>query len=67
MSSRMSTKMSLSKKDTVSGWDAAITDAERKIQKAEITIARLRQGILAFRKMRDRKEPFPDAESKESA
>jgi hypothetical protein len=55
--------MSTKSKDNVNLWDMAISDAEKKIQGAQIAIARLKQSIKSFKELRDSGEPFPGEKS----
>jgi predicted translin family RNA/ssDNA-binding protein len=47
------------KSDVNLSWNDAIREAERQIAYAKSKIAQMRQGIKAFKAMRDGNEPFP--------
>lgn len=44
---------------TVTAWDTAIADAQKKIEEARGRIDSLKRAIRGFRRLRDRGEPFP--------
>jgi hypothetical protein len=50
-------------RDSVSGWEQAISDAELLIENLKGRITRLRGAILGFRDMRDQGVPWPGAEA----
>lgn len=50
-----------------SGWDAAITDAEKRIEEARERIKWLRRSVASFRKLRDSGEPFPSESQSEAS
>lgn len=59
MHTKMSREMSKNVNQPISHWDAAISDAEKKIQEAVEKITKLRESIKIFKKLRDSGEPFP--------
>lgn len=50
----------------ISGWDAAITDAEKMIVEERLKIARLKRAIESFKGLRDSGHPFPSEGTKQS-
>jgi len=47
------------KKDSVTFWDTAISDAEKMLADAKERVSRLKRTITIFKRMRDNGEPFP--------
>lgn len=47
-------------------WDTAIKDAETQIEEAKAKIKRLRQAIRSLELLRDKGEPFPGQNLKQS-
>jgi hypothetical protein len=58
MSKKSPNTICTNKSKSLSGWDAAITDAQEQIEEAKRRISRLRQAIKTFEGFRDRGEPF---------
>lgn len=63
----MSKKLSKSDEIVECGWDAAITDAQEKIQEAQAKIRKLKKSVAVFQRLRDCGEPFPGEEKSNAA
>lgn len=51
----------------LSGWDAAIYDAEQRIGKVKSRLAELKAALSLFKERRDAGEPFPSEKREQSA
>jgi hypothetical protein len=65
MTKILSRDLSKKQQKSLTGWDAAIADAERMINEAKETIETLKFSIHSFKAARDRGEPFPSEQTKQ--
>jgi hypothetical protein len=62
----LSNKFKQTSGDKFTGWDSAIQTTEGLVQEAKERVKTLQRSIEAFKKMRDRGEPFPGESQNQS-